>query len=70
MLTMTRLNFKGVKTMTTAKLEMALRRRGLSLNTVVYKDVRPGFLPSATFLGFYNGRELWLGFRSNVIYRV
>lgn len=56
--------------MTTAKLENALRRRGLSLETVVYKDVQPGFMPSATFLGFYNGRELWLGFHSNVIYRV
>lgn len=56
--------------MTTAKLEMALRRRGLSLETVVYKDVQPGFMSSATFLGFYNGFELWLSFNSNVIYRV
>lgn len=56
--------------MTTAKLENALRRRGLSLETVVYKDVQPGFMPAATFLGFHNGFELWLGFNSNVIYRV
>lgn len=57
--------------MTIAKLEMALNRRGLALNTVVYKVISSRFeLPSATYLGTLNGFELWLGFRSNVIYKL
>lgn len=57
--------------MTAIKLEMALNRRGLALNTVVYKTITSRFeLPSATFLGFFNGFEYWLGFRSNIIYRI
>lgn len=57
--------------MTAIKLEMALNRRGLTLNTVVYKTITSRFeLPSATFLGFFNGFEYWLGFRTNIIYRI
>lgn len=57
--------------MTMTKLEMALNRRGLALNTVVYKTITSRFeLPSATFLGFFNGFEYWLGFRSNIIYKL
>ena len=57
--------------MTMTKLEMALNRRGLALNTVVYKTITSRLeLPSATFLGFFNGFEYWLGFRSNIIYRI
>ena len=57
--------------MTMTKLEMALNRRGLSLDTVVYKTISSRFeLPSATFLGFFNGFEYWLGFRSNTIYKL
>ena len=57
--------------MTITKLEMALNRRGLALNTVVYKTITSRFeLPSATFLGFFNGFEYRLGFRSNIIYRI
>ena len=42
--------------MTMTKLEMALNRRGLALNTVVYKTITSRFeLPSATFLGFFTG---------------
>ena len=57
--------------MTATKFEMALNRRGLTLDTVVYKVISSRFeLPSATFLGFYNGFECWLGFRSNIIYKL
>lgn len=57
--------------MTMTKLEMALNRRGLALNTVTYKTIASRFeLPSATFLGFFNGFEYWLGFRSNIIYKI
>ena len=57
--------------MTIVKLEMALNRRGLALNTVTYKVISSRFeLPSATYLGTLNGFELWLGFRSNVIYKL
>ena len=56
--------------MTRAKLEMALSRRGLNFNTVTFKRVYREQLPSATFLGFYNGFELWLGFRANIVYKV
>ena len=57
--------------MTIAKLEMALNRRGLALDTVIYKVVSYRCeLPSATFLGFFNGFEYWLGFRSNIIYKI
>lgn len=56
--------------MTRAKLEMALSRRGLNFNTVIFKRVYREQLPSATFLGFYNGFELWLGFHANVVYKV
>lgn len=57
--------------MTIAKLEMALNRRGLALNTVTYKVISSRFeLPSATYLGILNGFELWLGFRSNIIYKL
>lgn len=57
--------------MTIAKLEVTLNRRGLALNTVTYKVISSRFeLPSATYLGTLNGFELWLGFRSNVIYKL
>lgn len=56
--------------MTRAKLEMALSRRGLNFNTVTFKRVYREQLPSATFLGFYNGFELWLGVKVNIIYKV
>lgn len=57
--------------MTAIKLEMALNRRGLALNTITYKVISSRFeLPSATFLGFFNGFEYWLGFRSNIIYKI
>lgn len=57
--------------MTMTKLEMALNRKGLTPNTVVYVTIASRFeLPSATFLGFFNGFEYWLGFRSNIIYRI
>lgn len=57
--------------MTTTKLEMILNRRGLALNTVTYKVLGSRFeLPAATFLGFFNGFEYWLGFRSNIIYKL
>lgn len=57
--------------MTMTKLEMILNSRGLTLNTVVYKTIASRFeLPSATFIGFFNGFECWLGFRSNIIYRI
>lgn len=57
--------------MTKAKLEMALNRRGLKMNTITYKVISSRFeLPSATYLGNFNGFELWLGFRSNIIYKL
>lgn len=57
--------------MTMTKLEMALNRRGLTLDTITYKVISSRFeLPSATFLGFFNGFEYWLGFRSNIIYKI
>lgn len=57
--------------MTMTKLEMALNHRGLALNTITYKVISSRFeLPSATFLGFFNGFEYWLGFRSNIIYKI
>ena len=56
--------------MTRAKLEIALSRRGLNFNTVIFKRVYREQLPSATFLGFYNGFELWLGFHANIVYKV
>ena len=56
--------------MTRAKLETALSRRGLNFNTVTFKRVYREQLPSATFLGFYNGFELWLGVKANIVYKV
>lgn len=56
--------------MTRAKLEIALSRRGLNFNTVIFKRIYREQLPSATFLGFYNGFELWLGFHANIVYKV
>lgn len=56
--------------MTRAKLEMTLSRRGLNFNTVTFKRVYREQLPSATFLGFYNGFELWLGIKANIVYKV
>lgn len=57
--------------MTKAKLEMALNRRGLKMDTITYKVISSRFeLPSATYLGNLNGFELWLGFRSNIIYKI
>lgn len=56
--------------MTKAKLETALNKRGLNFNTVTFKRVYREQLPSATFLGFYNGFELWLGFKANIVYKV
>ena len=57
--------------MTTTKLEMILNRRGLDPKTVVYKTISfRSELPASTFLGFVNGFEYWLGFRTNIIYKL
>lgn len=57
--------------MTKAHLEMILNRRGLSLETVTYKVIASrAELPASSFIGFLNGFELWLAFRSNIIYKI
>ena len=57
--------------MTITKLAIILNHRGLSPETVTYKVISSRLeLPSATFLGFFNGFEYWLGFRSNIIYKL
>lgn len=57
--------------MTITKFEMILNRRGLDPKTVVYKTIYSrSELPASTFLGFVNGVECWLGFRTNIIYEI
>lgn len=57
--------------MTKAHFEMILNRRGLSPETIIYKVISSrAELPASVFLGTFNGFELWLGFRSNIIYKL
>ena len=57
--------------MTRAHFEMILNRRGLSPENITYKIIASrAELPASVFLGTLNGFEMWLGFRSNVIYKL
>jgi hypothetical protein len=59
------------KTMTKAHFEMILNRRELSPETITYRVISSrAELPASVFLGSLNGFELWLGFRTNIIYKL
>jgi len=57
--------------MTRAHFEMVLNRRGLSPEIIIYRVISSrAELPASVFLGTLNGFEMWLGFRTNIIYKL